>query len=874
MYRIIRQARVMEPESIRKNGESGKRNFYRAFYLPFVLIFFLSISTQAQNVYNLNADQVMTLRSDNRIPQEFSKEAKASRAFAINPALQSAKNIIAGDIVNLQLFEGKSYPATISSTLTDVNDNFTLTLKLPDYPMAWAIITTSREGKSLVNVSVPELGLSVGSRYSPSTNGNYLIEMDESKIERPHLENDAIEIPKGIAIESDFETQLRNAQAMDCGPVYNTNVNTSEQIDLLIVYTPAAASSPYAVSHSGINNIIATMIALGNTCLNNSQTGITLRLACSAQVNYSEKNDMNVTLQHLRNNGDGYMDEVHALRSQYNADLVQLISTDNNSGGLGYSLRGTGAEKGDFSIGFSVVWVTQVGDTYPCSVHELGHNMGLGHGAQQTSSAADGIFSYSKGWRWTGNTVNGYGNNQYASVMSYSGDFYGDGITPMYTPYFSNPSVTYLGGATGDASQADAARTLREMKHVIAYYSDRLSNLPDMPANILVSNPTDNGATFSWNACTNTKEYRICFPIGNGYYSYFIIPPQYTSASLSNAMFSPCKTYEFWITSVNECGDQSQSSTYTFATKCTASFTISTSSNPSTGGLTKGGGTINGNESCTVCATANTGYTFTNWTENGSIVSTSSCYSFTVSANRDLVANFTPVTYTVAYNGNGNTGGNTASSSHTYNVAKNLTNNGFTRVYTVTYNYNGNGQPNGTATATYTFKNWNTLSGGGGTTYTNGQNVLNLSSINGEKVNLYAQWNSGSVILPAPNTRPEYTFAGWYTAESGGTRIGDAGAAYIPAADIVLFAQWIIVTAIETVKSGKINIYPNPAESEIFIKSEIPVRRVEIYSLTGSLLLLEEKFNEKISVSALPKGIHLIKVYTDNGLVISKIAKE
>jgi hypothetical protein len=39
-------------------------------------------------------------------------------------------------------------------------------------------------------------------------------------------------------------------------------------------------------------------------------------------------------------------------------------------------------------------------------------------------------------------------------------------------------------------------------------------------------------------------------------------------------------------------------------------------------------------------ATANTGYAFSNWTENGSVVSTNASYSFTVSGARTLVANF------------------------------------------------------------------------------------------------------------------------------------------------------------------------------------------------------------------------------------------
>ena len=60
-----------------------------------------------------------------------------------------------------------------------------------------------------------------------------------------------------------------------------------------------------------------------------------------------------------------------------------------------------------------------------------------------------------------------------------------------------------------------------------------------------------------------------------------------------------------------------------------------------------GGGTYNYGQICTVHATANSGYTFTNWTENGSQVSNNAYYSFTVTGNRNLVANFTKNTYTI-----------------------------------------------------------------------------------------------------------------------------------------------------------------------------------------------------------------------------------
>lgn len=156
---------------------------------------------------------------------------------------------------------------------------------------------------------------------------------------------------------------------------------------------------------------------------------------------------------------------------------------------------------------------------------------------------------------------------------------------------------------------------------------------------------------------------------------------------------------------------------------------------------------------------------------------------------RIVIYDYVRNSYTVEYDGNGATGGSTASSKHMYGVAKNLTSNGYTRAYTITYNYNGNGTANSTATATYTFKNWNTNAGGTGTTYTNGQSVTNLSTANNSIVKLYAQWTSASVTLPTP-TRTGYTFGGWYTDATYATKIGNGGATYTPTSNITLYAKW------------------------------------------------------------------------------------
>ena len=70
------------------------------------------------------------------------------------------------------------------------------------------------------------------------------------------------------------------------------------------------------------------------------------------------------------------------------------------------------------------------------------------------------------------------------------------------------------------------------------------------------------------------------------------------------------------------------------------SFVINATANPEEGGTVSGGGIYQDSTVCTLVATANEGYVFTNWTENGDVVSTEAEYSFTVNSNRNLVANF------------------------------------------------------------------------------------------------------------------------------------------------------------------------------------------------------------------------------------------
>ena len=60
---------------------------------------------------------------------------------------------------------------------------------------------------------------------------------------------------------------------------------------------------------------------------------------------------------------------------------------------------------------------------------------------------------------------------------------------------------------------------------------------------------------------------------------------------------------------------------------------------------------------------------------------------------------------------------------------------------------------------------------------------------------------SGIVTLPSA-TRTGYSFNGWYTQASGGTKAGNGGDSYTPNADITLYAQWTVRDYTVTIKAS------------------------------------------------------------------------
>ena len=229
-------------------------------------------------------------------------------------------------------------------------------------------------------------------------------------------------------------------------------------------------------------------------------------------------------------------------------------------------------------------------------------------------------------------------------------------------------------------------------------------------------------------------------------------------------------------------------------------YTVTFDGNGSTSGtmdpvsVTYGAGAV----TLTSNSFSKTGYTFSGWNTQadgeGTAYSDGDSVSDLTSAIT-LYAQWTIITYTISYDGNGADGGSTDAQNVEYGGTLAVSLNGFTRTG-------------------YSFAGWNTQADGEGTSYAAGDEIADMTSI----LTLYAQWTAdtyavtfdgngstsgsipsvsvtygaGEVTLPANGfTKTGYTFTGWNTqANGGGVSYADGSSVSDLLSDLTLYAQW------------------------------------------------------------------------------------
>lgn len=231
-------------------------------------------------------------------------------------------------------------------------------------------------------------------------------------------------------------------------------------IRILVVWPPVVRDllGGDNAAHASAQNDVDLM----NNALSNSAVDVHVQLAHTQTINFTQSGDFPTMLSAFRADPT-----VNSLRDQHECDVVEFLTSmiQGSIVGLGYLPGDYPIDScGNLSQAFSVCNYVHANTSLGLA-HEVGHNLGCGHGYGNDNGGT--YYPYSQGYRFD---INGL---FYYTVMAYDET---SGLRTM-VPHYSNPNVNYTGTfntthPTGDADH-DNARTIRENAATIAIYRDR-----------------------------------------------------------------------------------------------------------------------------------------------------------------------------------------------------------------------------------------------------------------------------------------------------------------------------------------------------------------------------------------------------------------
>jgi hypothetical protein len=484
-----------QPRGVGVRVQRDSHHILPCFFAAFLLLISLALAISSQALAFETHNRVISLFQDrplasetfmpegeplSRLTSEVLHAAKRYRTVAINTQAIQPLELVEGDILYLGIFEDVQLLANVEKISVDVNGVYSIRAGIENFQHGH-ILLSIYDSKVYGVINIPELNQEYIISYISEHRKHIVQDIDPTK--KDIIQDSPPLIPE---YENSFSLyrQMNRQEEQDSQPV---------NIDLMIIYTPAARNWATA-NGGGINNVINFAMQRSQLVLGNSGINANLRLVHSSEVNYAESGDTDTDLDRLTNLNDGHLDEVHAWRDTYGADLVAFLTHIDDTGGLAWVLP---TRQGSPTHGFSITRIQQASWT-DTMIHEIGHNMGAGHHKQQNVQPGPTNWwdwsenRWSAGWLWLGND-----NQRYCSVMSYTRGYPG-GITCREVPFFSNPNILYQGVPTGHPADGDNARTLEFTKDIVAAY--RASAIPK---SVMVTPPqgtifTTTTASFLW----------------------------------------------------------------------------------------------------------------------------------------------------------------------------------------------------------------------------------------------------------------------------------------------------------------------------------------------------------------------------------------
>ena len=314
-----------------------------------------------------------------------------------------------------------------------------------------------------------------------------------------------------------------------------------------------------------------------------------------------------------------------------------------------------------------------------------------------------------------------------------------------------------------------------------------------------------------------------------------------------------------------------------FTASAQSYYNINVTASPVEGGLVSGGGNYQEGQMCTVTAIPNSGFTFINWTENGSFVSSDAYYSFNVISSRNLVANFS----------------SSALPNYVITASANPANGGLV-VGSGTYQQGQSCTVNATAYPNYSFANWTengvVVSGDANYTFivTSNRNLVanfNYSAVS-YMVSATANPSYGGTVVGGGSYQPGqyctiiatpsagYSFTNW--TENGNVISYEANYTFIVNGNRDLVANFIYGNSVDEQLHIVSALYPNPAIDKVIIEVSEPINLLEIFTINGTLVYSQKNCAERVelNVQDFAFGTYVVRMTTDKGVGIRRFVKK
>jgi len=446
------------------SGRPQWRALFAAALIFFVAGFDDTVEARPRALFGDVPDQVAAARSDR-------PTAKMKRRVKLDLSALAGADLPEGaPSVVLNLFPDVDITAVKARFERKDGRRFAWFGKIQDDPLSMVVLTVA---DGLMNGLVFAQGRHF-SIHGGSASTQEVAEVDQSAFPKEGCD----QIPADQAPIETTPTAVQDALA-DTGAV----------IDVLVAYTPAARDA--AGGTAAIQLLAQQSVNVTNTAYTNSGVVPRLNLVLAAEVSYTESADnisgWQLDLARLAGTSDTYMDDIHALRDTYQADVVVLL-VRNSSGICGLA----NAVMANAATAFSLVAQDCSSANYSFG-HEIGHLQGARHDLYVDPTLGS-PFDYNHGHV---NTV-----NRQRTVMAYN-NLCADTPPGTYctrVPYWSNPGVSYPSTAapTGTASREHNTLVLNNTAAAVANFRQSktltvMSTYPAVGVTIAVS-PADNNA--------------------------------------------------------------------------------------------------------------------------------------------------------------------------------------------------------------------------------------------------------------------------------------------------------------------------------------------------------------------------------------------